>query len=151
MSLWRRRRPAREKLLFAEEVLVDLHDLNAPSHLHTNTVFDHQLGELHSIDQGDILRNTLGCIRRLCAESARGEEHPHGRPASGQRTHERLHGWAPDNDVFGVSLGLNIDLADAQLVAVDLAVETAVTRPRSRRLRQSRKLAHRAMTHLRQK
>ena len=63
MSLWRRRRPAREKLLFAEEILVDLHDLNATSNLHTNAMFDHQLGELQTIDQGDVLGNTLGSIR----------------------------------------------------------------------------------------
>jgi len=67
MSLWRRRRPAREKLFFAEEILVDLHDLNATSNLHTNTVFDHQLGELQTIDQGDILRNALGSIRNKAA------------------------------------------------------------------------------------
>ena len=60
MSLWRRRRPAREKLLFAEEVFVDL---NVPSNLHTNAMLDHQLGELQTIDQGDVLGNMLGSIR----------------------------------------------------------------------------------------
>ena len=67
MSLWRRRRPAREKLIFAEEVLVDLHDLNSTSHLYPNAVFDHQLGELKTIDQGDVLWNTLGSIRNKAA------------------------------------------------------------------------------------
>ena len=134
MSLWRRRCEAHEaheafeKLFFAEEVLVDLHDLDATSHLHTNAMFDHQLGELQTIDQGDVLRNALGSIRRLCAESAGGEEYADRCAASGQRTDKQLHGWAPDNHVFGIPFGLNIDLADAQLVAVDLAVETAVTR-----------------------
>ncbi|MBG6107937.1 hypothetical protein IWX88_001574 [Frigoribacterium sp. CG_9.8] len=60
--------------------------------------------------------------------SVGGEEHTDRRGASGQRTYERLHGWAPDNDVFGTSLRFDKDLADAQLVTVDLAVETAVTR-----------------------
>ena len=67
MGLWRRRSAEGEKLLFAEEVLVDLHDLNVTSNLHTNTVFDHQLGELKTIDQGDILRNALGSIRNKAA------------------------------------------------------------------------------------
>ena len=47
-ALWRRsrqaheargRRPARKKLVFAEVVLVDRHDLNAMSNLHANAMF----------------------------------------------------------------------------------------------------------------
>ena len=67
MSPWRSRRPAREKLFFAEEILVDLHDLNVTSNLHTNAMFDHQLGERQTIDQGDVLWNTLGSIRNKAA------------------------------------------------------------------------------------
>ena len=67
MSLWRRRRPAREKLLFAQGVFVDLHDLNVTSSLHTNAVFDHQLGELQTFDQGDVLGNALGSVRNKAA------------------------------------------------------------------------------------
>ncbi len=63
MSLWRRRRPARKKLVFAEEILIDFHDLNVTSSLLNNAMFDHQLGALETIDQGDVGGNAMGGIR----------------------------------------------------------------------------------------
>ena len=69
-DLWRRRleirarRQAFEKLFFGEEVLVDHHDLNMTSNLYANAMSNHQPGELQPIDQGNVVRNALGSIRR---------------------------------------------------------------------------------------
>ena len=113
-------------LLVAEEVLIDLHDLDGAGDLHTHSMLDHELGQAQPVNEGDVLWNPLCGIPRLAAELARREEHSDVGAARRERSNETLHSGAANHVLFGIPLRLHVNLADAQFVAIDLAIEATI-------------------------
>lgn len=69
----------RRASLFAEEVLVQPFEFDRAVAAHADAVFDHEIGELLSVDQVYPSGQMLDIVSCRLAESGRGNEHSLGR------------------------------------------------------------------------
>lgn len=94
---------------------------------HSHPVLDHQGREPSAVDQHDGIRDLLAELSGLPGETGRCDEDPLLRAAASERAEECLDLGAPD--VTLPTLGLDVDLLQAEFVQRDRAVNPAITRP----------------------
>jgi len=104
---------------------VQLHYVIALLHLDSHPVHDHERDQAGCVDQDDPRGDVLGELPGARGEDAGGDEDAAGCLDAMERTHKRLHGFAPHRVAVG-ALCLAIDPVKAECILLDHAINAAV-------------------------
>lgn len=114
-------------LVLLEEVLVDLVDIQVLQRLNCDAVVPHQGGEPDTVDEDHLPAVALSFLTGAAGECGGGDEDAAAGTFTAQGAEELLDGGPLHGVAVDVTLGLDVDLLQAEGVLIDDPVDSTVT------------------------